>query len=413
MSTVPPPLPVPGPASRRVEGIDAVRGFAILGLIFANIPYFASADFYRSLFFQVPSPGLAGGAVDFLVEFFISGKCMALLAFLLGAGIAFQQARAAACGEDFLRLTARRMGALMIFGFLHIVLLWCGDILLFYSLLGLGLLALHRLPAKILRVIALACIAGNLLMFAGLSLLATDYPPVPDITQAAPKGEEEHWETERMIQKVETIYRAGSYSKILLVRLVEAFVSFGLLTLCAPLYFGLVLLGYDSIRSGWFPWDGKIRHRRILVPLMAASALLALPAAWLGAFHPDGKAAHILFFVSFAASPGMAALYLHAFLRLREGVPRRCLAAVGKTALSNYLLQSLLAAGIFYAWGIGLYGKLDRVQVAAVAAGIMAVQLSWPGLWLRYFRFGPMEYLWRLLTYGRAAGTLRGARLRE
>lgn len=139
----PPPLPAPGPVEEtgRVRGLDVVRGFAILGLAFVNLPSMASADSYRRVFFQMPPEPPAEGLFRFVIEFFLLEKCIALLAFLLGAGLALQQNRAETGGRSFPILARRRMGILVVLGLLHAVFLWAGDILVVYGLMGLSVCA--------------------------------------------------------------------------------------------------------------------------------------------------------------------------------------------------------------------------------------------------------------------------------
>jgi uncharacterized protein len=394
----PPPLPVLQPTADRDEALDAVRGFAILGLIFSNMPGFASAEPYRA-WMGVAVPRSGWPAVgEFLVEFLLVGKCVTILCFLLGVGLALQQRRAEAAGRSFAELTARRMGALFVIGIFHIVFLWWGDILCAYAILGFGLLLLHRLPPMLLRGLAAAGFGATLLVAVGLGFLPGSGEPFDKETAA---------EMEKYVKMAEEAYRSGPLSQLFLTRMIEAFFMQFMMLLLIPLYLGVALLGYDAIRSGWFPWKGAPAHPGVIGGLAAAGLGLCGLAAWSAVMDPALERTYFIFVL--AGTPGaflLAAAYLWGLLRWPEGKVRRTLAAVGRTALSNYLLQSFCAAVIFHSWGFGLYGKLPFSQTLLVAAALVLLQITWPAWWLRHFRFGPMEYLWRLLSYGRAAGSL-------
>lgn len=394
----PPPSPLQ-PAEDRDEALDAARGFAILGLIFCNMPGFASTEPYRSWFGTVPPRSGWPAAGEFLVEFLLAGKCVAILSFLLGAGLALQQRRAEAAGGSFAELVARRMGALFGIGILHIVFLWWGDILCAYAVLGFGLLLLHRLPSVALRGLAAAGFAGTLLVAAALGFLPGHGEPFDKETSA---------EMAKYLRMLEEAYQTRSFPQIVLARMIEAFFMQLIMLLLIPLYLGVVLLGYDAIRSNWFPWKGFPLRPAIIALLTVAGLTLSGLAGWAAVTDPALERTYLVFVL--AGLPGvflLAAAYLWGLLRLPAGKLRRTLAAVGRTALSNYLLQSLCAAVIFHAWGFGLYGKLTFPQTLLAAAGVVVLQIAWPAWWLRHFRFGPAEYLWRRLAYGRSAGDWR------
>ena len=103
----------------------------------------------------------------------------------------------------------------------------------------------------------------------------------------------------------------------------------------------------------------------------------------------------------------MGVVYLGVHLKWPTGILTEKLALVGRTALTNYLLQSLVAAIIFQGWGLGWYGQLGSLQTALLATGLTGLQIIWPGWWLQPFRFGPMEYLRRRMIYGSENGPIR------
>ncbi len=417
MSPGPPPLPErPEPASHRLSGLDAVRGFAILGLIFANFPAFSSAGHYRENSFALPPRSLTESLLDLVGEFFLTGKCVTLLSFLLGVGLALQRSRIEGAGKSFPAFVLRRMGGLFVIGLLHMAFLWWGDVLCFYAAMGVALLIFYRCPPFTVRMFALVGIGGTIVIFSLLSIPLAENPPLPEVTREEAGNLVGAFDSEgdftillaRAIRLAELTYQEGSYGKILVVRLAEAALNQGLMVLLVPYYLGFVLLGYDAIRSGWFPWEGRIARPRLAVGLAVLAVALCLLQAWANAFHPSHPSATFLMIAAgLPGSIGLAAIYLVGLLRWRPGgFAHRLLSAVGRTALSNYLLQSFLAAVVFHGWGFGLYGKMSTSQGVIFLLGVVAVQLAWSACWLARFRFGPAEYLWRLLTYGKNAGPM-------
>lgn len=384
-----PAVPPLAPAPVRDASLDTARGAAILGLIFSNMPSFASADLYRE-WIGIPAARDSRVLVaDFLIEWLIVGKCVAILSFLLGSGLAMQQRKAEAAGRSFPTQTARRMAALFGIGILHIVFLWAGDILCAYALLGLALLIFHRMPPAGLRWMAGGGMALIFLVVGGLTLLGTGAPDSEFDTAA------EGW-----VKFIETTYQQGPIHMLVLVRLGEAALMQGMMIFIMPFSLAIVLLGYDAERSGWFPWRGRA-WPPVLVGLLAAGGLIVCGiSAWLTTYLPSTSLANAAgFALSLPASLLLAAAFLHGLLRLPDCGLQRAVSAVGRTALSNYLLQSLCAAVIFHSWGLGLYGRLAPGQTLALCLGIVALQLAWPAWWLRHFHFGPMEYLWRRFSY--------------
>ncbi len=389
-------------ASGRAWDIDAVRGCAILGLIFANLPLFTSADHYREIFDAPAALHGANLAATAFVEFFVSGKCATLLAFLLGAGLAWQQQRAEAAGGNYRLVTLRRLGALFILGVLHSLLLWWGDVLCLYAIIGTGALLMTGLPALWRRLAAAGLIGGWLFFFTALSVLgvATDSGPI-EADESDPVFE---W-ARHAIAVIETTYRQGSFLAVAKLRALEAAAWQALAILYVPLYLGIVLLGYDAVRTGWFPRAGRLPARPVVLTLAAIALALTATHTYLAAIHPISAIAEITnIAVAIPASILLAAVYLLAILRLAAGRASFALqpaALVGRTALSNYLLQSLLAALLFHPYGAGLFGRLDAGPVLLVAIGIAALQLALTRAWLAVFPTGPMEWLWRRATYGR------------
>lgn len=382
----PPPLPAPGPTppATRDPAMDTVRGFAVLGLVFANVTFFASADYYREWAGPVTAPTGLDAAARWMVEFFLVGKCVTLLSFLLGAGLALLQRRATATGASFPRLALRRMFALFGIGVAHALLLWWGDILCFYALLGAGVVLLAPLPARAIRWVAFTFMGATVALLAlGFGVMST-FSPADPVAGA-----------ESLIALVDRTYRDGSWLQLFLVRLLEIPLNQMNLLVFAPFSLGVVMLGYDAIRSGWYPRPGPLPPG--FVALATAGVLLSAINAFFTTFaRGDADTYFVMILAGMPGSLGLAALYLVMLPRI---VPHGLLAPVGRTALSNYLLQSLLLTLVFTGVGLGFHGSLGFASQTAIAAGIALLGLLWSPLWLRRFRFGPAEMLWRRLAY--------------
>ncbi len=395
---MPPPLPEFGPAApgARDAGLDLVRGFAVLGLAFANVPSFASSEYYSIWLGR--SEATKGGALvaDVALEFFVAGKCVALLAFLLGVGLALQQRRALAAGRNFTHLALRRMVVLLGIGVVHALLLWWGDILVAYAVIGAATVLLVPLPPRTLRRLAAGLILFVVVVMGAAGLL------MPTTTF----GEDDVF-IEQALAVLHETYAGGNPLLIFAVRLVETVISQLSFLMIGPFYLGITLLGFDAVRSGWFPWGGTGPGRWRWIVIAALGVGLSFPNALVSSLAPGSDDAYAaLAFAGMPGALGMAALYLVVLLRIAANPAGAWLAPVrwvGRTALSNYLLQSLLAGLVFYGYGLGWYGTLDVYGQLAVSAALVVVCLLWSGVWLLYFRFGPMEMLWRHFAYDRPA----------
>ncbi len=380
------------PPLDRLVGLDVARGAAVLALIFVNISAFASTDFYLALLDNAPRLSGFAAVWDFTIGTLLLGKASGLLAFLLGAGLALQEDRARLREGSFAWLTMRRMSVLFLIGLAHIIFLWWGDILCAYALLGIGILVTRQLGPTGRRILAGVLLFGTLLGWTALGLLPAGDDP-----------EFDEWAAKAISQVAQT-YSTGSFSEILQIRLLEAILVQGIMLLMIPWFFAAALLGYDAIRTGWFPTAKTPISTRFLT--VGASALIVSAAGAWAAQRYDASSPISWVGQMFGSLPAGLALswcYLVALMRMADANSKLSLAfaAVGRTALTNYLLQSALAGFIFYSYGLGWFGTLGPGGTAGVAIAICAVQLACSRWWLERFRFGPMEWLWRVGTYAK------------
>ena len=380
----------------RIESVDILRGFALCGILFINITAFADPDQLFTLGSTLP---LADTIVYTLLVLLVESKFFTLFSCLFGLGFAIQISRAQTRGEPFIGRFLRRLLVLALFGIAHIALLWEGDILLLYALVGLLLLLFHNASAeKLLRwIIGLLAVPLALwtLLFIAV-VVARQIPATADVLDSA--------DTTFITLLAEEATSDSTYLASISSRLTDYAVSFGLYLTRLPTVLAMYLLGF---------YVGK---RNILRDVAAHRSLLRRVRNWglsigllisgfvafaVNAFPPI-TAIVALFFNQALSGPLQAMGYAAALVlwleRPNAQQRLRPLAVYGRMALTNYLGQSLIAFLIFTRLRLANRLTLDWVMLIAVA--IIVGQIVFSVWWLRRFRFGPLEWVWRTLTYG-------------
>jgi len=398
-------------APRRLE-LDLVRGLALFGILVVNLPFHA-------LPMQVGAgTPPAGATLDRwafgLDRALFEAKFYTLFALLFGLSLALQRASAAARGADWGLTIARRHTALAAIGLFHGIVLFLGDVLLPYALLGsLALVGLLLRPRVVLWIAA-GLLAGSLfLSFVG-GLLEGAPTPAPEAV--APFEGEVTLEAltasdDSDLAAIELrVYRHGPLWAALLVRgacyllwlfTSTFFLGFNLRVL-ALMLLGIALAQLDILGPRW-----STLRRKVLVAGLALGLPLECASAAFTLLAPEpGMLAHALnAVVHELGSLGLAAGLFAALVtwaqsdRLRA--LQRWLAAAGRMAFTNYLLQSLVANFLFTGLGLGLYGTLAHPALLVLAVALYAAQLLFSNLWLAYFSIGPFEWAWRAFTHWR------------
>ena len=397
--------------AERLSHLDALRGFALLGILLMNMEAFTGPMLASG---SGLDPALSGidRIADGLVYFFVQGKFFTLFSLLFGMGFAVMSQRAEAAGGDFAGVYWRRGLVLLAIGLLHGVLVWSGDILATYALLSFLLLAFRPLPARWLGWLgALVYLGGAGLVFA-LALLSW-------VVSLAPEGADA-WNRAisqggaqmlALVDDARRVYASGSYGEAVTQRLRELGASLGNITVFGPLVFGMFLLGAAFVRSG--AMVEPARHARLFALLRWVAmplGLLAMTASFaLASYFPldrfdlrTGSAQALGFVASGLMSLGYMAWLLRAFATRAGARLAAWLAPAGRMALTNYLMQSVVCTLVFYGYGLGFFGRMPRAWQVLFALGLFALQMLLSRWWLRRFRFGPAEWLWRSLTYWKA-----------
>ncbi|MEW6252144.1 MAG: DUF418 domain-containing protein [Planctomycetota bacterium] len=437
----------------RIFAVDVLRGFALLGILLVNMMGFSLPQQVWALREPWWSSGPDRAAV-WLTNAFASGKFYALFSLLFGLGLYLQMQRLEARGRRFVGLYARRLLVLLGFGVAHIVLLWYGDILTLYALLGWVLLALRKRSNALVLGLAAAVYLLPLLYIGGQAVQAlyltgttgsaategsaavVDANATPadaedqfddgrdeawaameqeqaeyELAEQSAAREQQHATMVQEIRRIIDVYRDGTFGEVVRQRLADERYSLYSVALMAPVVLAMFLAGLYVGRRGIL--HDPAAHRRLLLVLAYIGLPLGLAVnmgyatffnwaqaqGWLWNLQVPTQACYQL------GMPLLTGGYAAALVLLaqRAAWQQRLapLAAVGRMALTNYLLQSVVCTTVFYSYGLGWYGQVSPARGMLLALAIYAAQVPLSLWWLGRFRFGPAEWLWRTLTYWR------------
>jgi uncharacterized protein len=396
----------PTPPSERIEVMDVLRGFALLGILAVNMGIF-SFPFIAQITGTPRGTTPLDQAAEFAVAWLATGKFYPLFSFLFGLGMSLQIAHIEARGDKAGKFMVRRLLVLMLFGLIHALLIWNGDILFLYALTGLVALLFRRLEPRTLLIWA-----GLLFAIPILIGLAGVFSSV--LVSGPAVGGDASFNVNAMLADLERqsleVYANGTWGQIFVWRAVEwlitlTFFLFGsglqiLAIFLVGMYFGK--RGIFQNQEAHLPLFRKGLLIGLVVGLPANFAIALLQQAGGDVMSPLTSLWSTLVLVF---GPVLTFGYISAFVLLtqRDTWRRRLtpLEAAGRMALSNYIAQSIIATLIFYSYGLGLFGQVGAFAGLVLTFAIWLIQLPISVLWLGKFRFGPLEWLWRSLTYGR------------
>jgi len=387
------------PTRERIQALDVLRGVAVCGILFANVLVFFG------LFALPPerATALPTAPADrialFLEHVFVDGKFYSVFSLLFGIGFGLWLANG---GEAALPRFKRRLRILLAIGAIHAVLIWAGDILMLYALLGFTLPWFARKSDReLLRWTVLLLAVPTALYLIGLGAWTLLGPGTqqPGPGPGAPPSILAIFEQmgtgglkEAFIGNL--IFLAGRWADLF------ASVRF-------PKVLGMFVLGLWTVRTGLA--TSLASHRAVLVRWCRRGWALGLPANLVAAwaflhwpYLPPSAGALIGVALQGVGIP-MLALGYAAGVGILVVDRRRLIGAfapLGRMALSNYLMHSLICVVLSYGYGFGLWWRIGAAQAMAIAAAILLLQLPLSAWWLSRFRFGPAEWVWRRLTYG-------------
>ncbi|QQN63203.1 DUF418 domain-containing protein [Bradyrhizobium diazoefficiens] len=359
--------PRPTHPSDRIDAIDVLRGIALFGVMAINLVM----EFRISIFEQFLGPKTLASPIDRAIETILTQavelKAFALFSLLFGAGLAIQFDRLAT-SERRTALLVRRLAVLLAFGIIHLCLIWNGDILTEYALAGFIVLPFLFGQRWLLTLAALAFLALYLAMQA--------FPPAGLFPSRAVILQD--------VMDANRNYATGGFLDVLAFRLRE-------IPLIASLHAFVFLRTIGLFLVGSLAWRcGIVQNVRGLLAI-------ALPAIGLGAgllyrgIEPLGT-------ILLALGYGAAILGIARFERGKRLLGWA--APLGRMAFTDYVAQSVIFGWIFYGYGLGLFGRLGITQAFAIGMIVYTAQVLFSAWWLRHYRYGPLEWLWRSLMYG-------------
>lgn len=395
----------------RILAIDIVRGVAVMGILAMNIVGFAMppAAYVNPTAYGTESGwDMASWAFSFVL---IDGKMRGLFSFLFGASLLLVIQKAEAKEESPASVHFRRMLWLLLFGWLHFLFIWYGDILTGYA--SIGLLAWFFRDLAPRRLLA----AGIVLVLLELALMSffAAWTHALAATLAANPGDA--GAAAQMKEMSEGIARPGAAELGEQMRLFlgswwgvarnqiteHAGEPFFMLFVYGWETLGYMLLGMAALKSGFLTgaWPDPLYRRIALVGFAVALPCYAL-LAW--RLVEDGFTVPGIFTYAFAGTVLLRPVAVAAIAALiilatrRGGALTRRIAAAGRAAFTNYLGTSILMTGFFYGWGAGLFGRFSRIELWLVVFAMWALMLAWSKPWLDRHRYGPFEWLWRTLA---------------
>ena len=418
------------PTERHVV-LDVLRGFALLGIGLMNIEFFTRP--IQDVMHAGIDPTLSGidYAADAFVYFFIQGKFWTLFSLLFGMGFALMIERARLGGRRFVGPYLRRSLALLLIGTLHALFVWSGDILVTYALGALFLLGARQLRMAWWRRVA--GIDAPPVPAARLARWATGLYAIPIVIvliagafDAAGLGEDDteaksERKAELALVEVEreaaiAAYSQGDYTEANEVRMADTMAQLADLPVFGMFVVSVFLFGAALLRSGLL--NDLSAHANVLrrarnLGLSLGSALMAWSVA-LGSTPPvenlDLRSAVQMttyLLAGLVLALGYAAMIACAQQGRWGAAMERWLAPVGRMALSHYLLQSIVFTALFYGYGLGLWGQVPRSLQVVLVVVVFILQMGLSRAWLARYRFGPVEWVWRIATYGRVPNLRR------
>jgi uncharacterized protein len=391
-------------AGERIVSLDVLRGFALLGILVMNIQYYSMISItYFNPTAHMDFTG-ANLVVWLLSHVLADQKFMTIFSMLFGAGILLMAQRAERAGSSPAKLHYRRMAWLILFGLLHAHLLWSGDVLYAYGMCGLLVYLFRKLKPGWLIALGLLSLAfcSALWLFFQLSM---PYWPPEQFEEFVQDWRPDAEATAEMVAAY-----GGGWLDQMKLRIPS---SIGMQTFVFLIWSswragGLMLIGIALFKLGVF---SAARSTRFYLAWIAAAVLAGLPLVVQGvrAHFAHEWSADYSFFggaqFNYWGSVLVALGYIGLIMLLcKSGRPvwlLQRLAAVGRVAFSLYILQTLICTTIFYGHGFGLFGRVERTGQIAIVGAITLLQLWIAPMWLARFRFGPLEWLWRSLTYFR------------
>lgn len=400
----------PTQTSEREIFMDVLRGFAILGIFIANLNGFS----WYSENLKNDSPFLVSGLdhqMGFIHHLFIEGKFYSIFSLLFGWGIALQFKRASEKGIDALPTVKRRLVFMLILGALHL-LIWSGDIVFLYAMLGFILIRLRNLSNKTMLITGTILILSPIVLYAAKSHWLWLNAPAGVLEHVGSTLHHKLTNRGTSLEDVSIFLKETNWWGVFKTNLSGFFYRYGYLFFVSriPKVLGVFLIGYVIGRSDFY--KNIKQHKKIVNTVIVFGLFIGLPANYFLADYmsnymgdywslaPKGLYQTIAY--AFGVVP-LALLYVAVFMLICQSATGKKIlsifAPVGKMAFSNYILQTLIGSFVFLGAGLGYIHEVGPVYYTIFGVLVFIIQLVLSRIWLNYFNYGPIEWLWRSATY--------------
>ena len=401
--------PEPTQTQERIEVLDVIRGIALLGILIANMSFFSSPALYLEVLGINLWTGFWNETTTSFINLFVQGKFYSIFSFLFGLGFAIFFERAIAKTTRPNLLFNKRLLILLGFGLFHAFFVWYGDVLVTYALVGFLLpLFFYRKPKTLLIWVFslfVSLIIVSAIVFGAIAILkSTDEAILAEVLQPFFAN------IQNSIDSSFAAYSQGTFAEIMTQRIADTLFIYSQIFASVFIILPLFLLGLYAGKTKIFQnietnlnkikkiciWSFVIGFSMSVVKfwsknMMAGDIFSFYSVSFYGAgiFGDTGLALFIISLIVLLYHKGRSMFIF------------KPLANVGRMALSNYLLQSIICTIIFYSYGFGLYGNVSPALSLVLVIFIFIFQIFISKYWLERFRFGPVEWIWRSGTYGK------------
>lgn len=373
----------------RIVALDILRGFSLLGIMIANMLIFHTPYLYIDPYSYFTN---AGDQTTFKwITIFVQGSFYPIFAFLFGYGLNMQYEKAVQIGKPYMPLMAKRLSLLLGFGVLHALLLWSGDILFTYAVIGFAMMLLLKLSARWLLSLAIFL---YFIPTIGLYVLTK-------LIESLGSFSLESLTEQSQIAEAVNIYGSGSFMDIFVFRAKE-WLIFGVVN---TFLVGFIILGimlFGAACSKWKLIERAADHKLALfISGVFLTAIGLLIKSW--PFIAEPTYSNIQLQTTLGGgvlAAGYIGLFLFMTTNQRIATFLQPLANAGRMSFTIYIMQTVIATTLFYSYGFGLYGTIDLWTGTVIGVGIYIVQLLFACIWFKKFSQGPLEALWRIGIYG-------------
>ncbi|WP_062050534.1 DUF418 domain-containing protein [Bacillus sp. JCM 19034] len=382
--------PSPLLANERIESLDMMRGLALLGILLANSMHFQYGLFLVPDIHDYYPNGIIDRITEGAILVFAQASFYTLFSFLFGYGMVFLQERLLTRGQSFARIYWRRTAILLIFGCIHALFIWDGDILITYAIAGVILFFFLKLKEQGLLIWAIILLS--------LMALSVTTPEGDEATSIIDERFYQYSVEER------EVLSSGSYTDVVTFRhegdplgfgwfsnvFIQASSVIGVL--------GMFLLGAFVARKKWL--EKPENHQKLFKRIWWVTLCIGFPSKLIFVLNPSTQTEALHMSIG---GPLVAMFYASSILLLATNKKMvkwlKQLTYIGRLSLTNYILQSIIMTTLFYGYGVGLFGKIGFFIGALIAIGLFIFQVLLSKWWLKRYKIGPLEWVWRLGTY--------------